>query len=204
MPAFALLLARILDRFFADERRRVVDREIGREHVADGGLSRQSLLRRDAHAILGRGIVEPQDAAEEHHLAGIAWRIDIAREIAELARRRIDLGIYLKDVAIGGLARTIFGQHGRGAEWLLRIADGVGFHDDLLCRLRSRGSTCSDKHRGDEERPKRHHNTLTHVSTHRRSAIARRDWREGVPPPPQDRSATPMSSRQDPTRRSYR
>ena len=87
VPGAAVLVVAVLDRLLADQRRRVVVRQVDRQHVAVRRLAHQPLLRRDPDAGLRRRVVEPHLArVEQHQLAGVARRIDVAHQVLELAR----------------------------------------------------------------------------------------------------------------------
>src|SRR5262249_57111027 len=60
VPAFALLAVGILQLLLADYFRGEVTREIDGEHIADGGLPDQALLRRQPHARFRRRTEYPR------------------------------------------------------------------------------------------------------------------------------------------------
>ena len=135
-PAFAAYGAplTVLNGFIPDPLRRIVTREIDRHDIAVGGLTEQALLRRDANAGLGAGVVEPQLAAAfEHQLAGVTQGLDKADQAGQrrvalrgprVAQQRagVDLLAFFKlgqrhrdPKRLAGIAhRVAGGQHGLG------------------------------------------------------------------------------------------
>src|SRR5580658_563875 len=117
-----LLMRGVLDRLAADDRPRIVDRQIDGENVADRSLTDEALLRRDADARLRRRVIEPQRmAVEERHLSGVTRRVDILDQVAELPRRRVFLGEDDQDVLGARLAADIFGERAGEAEGRARV-----------------------------------------------------------------------------------
>src|SRR5262249_30709809 len=92
----------------------------------------QALLRRQPHARFRRRIVEPQvRAVQQHDLAAVPRRIDIAHEVAELPRSLVFARVDDEHYAIPGLTPDVLDERVREAERLVRIADAVGRGDDV-------------------------------------------------------------------------